>query len=44
MGLVVYGPSLAFESVMGIDKNTAIVLVGITVIIYCCIGGMKAVL
>jgi solute carrier family 5 (sodium-coupled monocarboxylate transporter), member 8/12 len=44
MGIVLYAPALAFESVMGIDKNIAIVVIGITVIFYCCVGGMRAVL
>jgi Na+/proline symporter len=44
MGIVLYAPALAFESVMGIDKNVAIVFIGITVIFYCCVGGMRAVL
>ncbi|KAL7016971.1 hypothetical protein ACKWTF_010212 [Chironomus riparius] len=44
MGIVVYAPALALESAVGIDKELAIIIIGITVIIYCCIGGIKAVL
>lgn len=44
MGIVLYAPALAFESVIGIDKNISIVIIGMTVIFYCCIGGMRAVL
>jgi Na+/proline symporter len=28
MGIVLYAPALAFESVIGIDKNVAIVIIG----------------
>lgn len=44
MGIVLYAPALAFESVIGIDKNVAIVIIGLTVIFYCLVGGMRAVL
>lgn len=44
MGIVLYAPALAFESVVGVDKNVAIVVIGLTVIFYCCVGGMRAVL
>ncbi|CRK90103.1 CLUMA_CG003821, isoform A [Clunio marinus] len=44
MGIVLYAPALAFESVIGIDKNIAIIMIGLTVIFYCCIGGIRAVL
>lgn len=44
MGIVLYAPALALESAVGIDKNVAIVVVGLTVLFYCCIGGIKAVL
>lgn len=44
MGIVLYAPALAFESVIGIDKNIAIVIIGCTVIFYCYVGGMRAVL
>jgi Na+/proline symporter len=44
MGIVLFAPALALESAIGIDKNVAIVVVGLTVLFYCCIGGMKAVL
>lgn len=44
MGIVLYAPALAFESVIGIDKNVAIVIIGLTVIFYCCVGGIRAVL
>lgn len=44
MGIVLYAPALAFESVIGVDKNIAVVIIGVTVIFYCCLGGMRAVL
>jgi Na+/pantothenate symporter len=44
MGIAVYAPAIALESALGIDKNFAILIIGITVIFYCCIGGIKAVL
>jgi sodium-coupled monocarboxylate transporter 8/12 len=44
MGIVLYAPSLALESTVGIDKRFAIIIIGITVILYCFLGGIKAVL
>jgi solute carrier family 5 (sodium-coupled monocarboxylate transporter), member 8/12 len=44
MGIVVYAPALALESTIGIDKRLAIIIIGLTVLIYCCVGGIRAVL
>ncbi|KAG5674078.1 hypothetical protein PVAND_004065 [Polypedilum vanderplanki] len=44
MGIVLYAPSLALESTTGIDKELAIIIIGITVLFYCCLGGIKTVL
>lgn len=44
MGVVLYAPASALQATSGIDKSVAILLVGVTVIIYCCFGGLKAVL
>mgnify|MGYP003529986584 CR=1 FL=1 len=44
MGIVLYAPAMALESAIGVDKNIAIIFVGMTVLFYCSIGGIKAVL
>lgn len=44
MAIVLYAPALALEAVTGLDKNWAIIIVGITVLFYTHIGGIKAVL
>jgi Na+/proline symporter len=44
MGIVLFAPALAFESVIGIDKNMSIIIIGLTVLVYSCIGGIRAVL
>jgi Na+/proline symporter len=43
MGVVIYAPALALESVTGIDKKWAILIISSTVILSH-VGGMKAVL
>jgi sodium-coupled monocarboxylate transporter 8/12 len=44
MGVVLYAPAIALQAVSEIDKSVAIILIGATVIFYCCFGGLKAVL
>lgn len=44
MGIVLYAPAIALEAVTGLSKWAAIFSVGIICTIYCCVGGIKAVL
>jgi solute carrier family 5 (sodium-coupled monocarboxylate transporter), member 8/12 len=44
MGIVLYAPAIALETVTGIDKTVAILLIGIVCSFYSVIGGLKAVL
>lgn len=44
MGIVVYAPAIALSAVTGLDKNVAVLSVGIVCTFYSTIGGMKAVL
>lgn len=44
MGIVVFAPVLALEAATGIDRTTAICLIGIVCTFYSTIGGMKAVI
>lgn len=44
MGIVLFAPVLALEAATGIDRNTAICLIGLVCTFYSTIGGMKAVI
>uniref|UniRef100_A0A1B0BUC7 Sodium-dependent multivitamin transporter n=1 Tax=Glossina palpalis gambiensis TaxID=67801 RepID=A0A1B0BUC7_9MUSC len=44
MGIVLYAPALALEAVAGLNKFSAIVIIGLVCTFYSTIGGMKAVL
>ncbi|XP_067628786.1 putative sodium-dependent multivitamin transporter [Eurosta solidaginis] len=44
MGIVLYAPALALEAVTGINKITAILVIGMICTFYSTIGGLKAVL
>lgn len=44
MGIALYAPALALEAVTGLNKDWAIILIGIVCTFYSTIGGMKAVL
>ncbi|XP_055858824.1 putative sodium-dependent multivitamin transporter [Episyrphus balteatus] len=44
MGIVLYAPALALEAVTGINKDTAILTLGLVCTFYSTLGGMKAVL
>jgi len=44
VGIVLFAPALALEVVTGMSHKLAILVIGCTVIFYCCIGGMRAVL
>lgn len=44
MGIVLFAPALALETVTGIPKSVAIVVVGATCAFYSIIGGLRAVL
>ncbi|KAG5677315.1 hypothetical protein PVAND_007084 [Polypedilum vanderplanki] len=44
MGIVLFAPSLALETVTGIPKSIAIILIGAVCAFYSVIGGLKAVL
>lgn len=43
-GIVLFAPALALETVTGIPKSWAILIIGIVCSFYSIIGGMKAVL
>ncbi|XP_067005284.1 putative sodium-dependent multivitamin transporter [Anabrus simplex] len=43
MGIVLYAPALTMEAVMGINKEVAVLVVGLVCTFYSTIGGMKAV-
>lgn len=43
MGIALYAPALALEAVTGLNKDWAIILIGIVCTFYSTIGGMKAV-
>ncbi|XP_011185449.1 putative sodium-dependent multivitamin transporter [Zeugodacus cucurbitae] len=44
MGIVLYAPALALEAVTGVNKVTAILVIGLICTFYSTIGGLKAVL
>ncbi|KAL5284019.1 hypothetical protein ACFFRR_006347 [Megaselia abdita] len=44
MGIVLFAPVLALEAATGIDRTTAICLIGLVCTFYSTIGGMKAVI
>lgn len=44
MGIALFAPALALEAVTGLDKNWAIIIIGVVCTFYSTIGGMKAVL
>lgn len=44
MGIVLFAPALALETVTGIPKSVAVVLVGTVCAFYSIIGGLRAVL
>lgn len=44
MGIVLYAPSLALETVTGIPKSIAIIVIGAVCAFYSVLGGLKAVL
>lgn len=44
MGIALFAPALALEAVTGLDKDWAIIIIGVVCTFYSTIGGMKAVL
>ncbi|BFG04117.1 putative sodium-dependent multivitamin transporter [Drosophila madeirensis] len=44
MGIALYAPALALEAVTGIQKSTAILVIGLVCTFYSTLGGLKAVL
>lgn len=44
MGIVLFAPAISLETVTGMSKTTAILLIGIVCAFYSTIGGLKAVL
>lgn len=44
MGIVLFAPALALETVTGIPKAVAVVLMGVICAFYSIIGGLRAVL
>ena len=44
MGIVLFAPSLALETVTGIPKSVAILVIGVVCAFYSIIGGLRAVL
>ncbi|XP_076096449.1 sodium-coupled monocarboxylate transporter 1-like isoform X1 [Mytilus galloprovincialis] len=44
MGIVLYGPAIALEAVMGFPQIASIVIVAVAAVIYTSVGGIKAVI
>ncbi|KAK9879608.1 hypothetical protein WA026_006672 [Henosepilachna vigintioctopunctata] len=44
MGIVLFAPAIALEAITGINRTTAILVVGLVCTFYSTVGGMKAVL